>query len=187
MRRHVDNTAAGNVVDDDRNVDRVMDRLVVREQAILGRLVVVRGDDECSIGAGGLGVGGEADCLGGGVGPGAGDHRPPAGDDLDRQLDQVRAGADARITEIELNVLVQIVDITDDAERSLAEAATAIGDGITVADLVEIPYVLVGTVDEIAEKILRCRDRWGITYVAVRALDDFTPVIETVRRLEAGS
>jgi hypothetical protein len=104
---------------------------------------------------------------------------------LDHQIEQVCAGAAERIGEIELNALVQTVDVTDDAERSLAEMAETIGDGMTAAELAEIPYVLVGTVDEIADEVLRARDRWGITYFAVRSLDDFGPVIARVRELEA--
>ena len=103
----------------------------------------------------------------------------------DRQVEQVCAGAGTRIAEIELNALVQMVDVTDDAEQSLAREAELIGDGMTATELAEIPYVLIGTVDEIADEILRARDRWGITYFAVRALDDFAPVIARVRELEA--
>ncbi|WP_040495319.1 TIGR03621 family F420-dependent LLM class oxidoreductase [Ilumatobacter nonamiensis] len=106
-------------------------------------------------------------------------------DHLDDQLDQVRAGAGVRVGEIELNALVQVVEVTDDAERSLTAMAGEMGDGVGPDDLAQVPYVLVGTVEEIAEKILHCRDRWGITYFAVRALDEFVPVIERVRRLEA--
>ncbi|MGA9278110.1 TIGR03621 family F420-dependent LLM class oxidoreductase [Ilumatobacter sp.] len=105
-------------------------------------------------------------------------------DHLDAQLGQVRAGAGERIADIEVNVLVQVVDITADAERSLAQVAEMIDDGTTTTDLARIPYVLIGTVDEIAEKVLHCRDHWGITYFAVRALDDFAPVIDRVRQLE---
>lgn len=39
----------------------------------------------------------------------------------------------------------------------------------------------MGTVDEIAEHIVRCRDRWGISYLAVRELDGFEPVIRALR------
>ena len=104
---------------------------------------------------------------------------------LDRQVEQVCAGAGERIDQIELNALVQMVDVTDDAERSLASTAELIGDGMTPTELAAIPYVLIGTVDEIAHEILRARDRWGLTYFAVRALDDFGPVISRVRELEA--
>ena len=106
---------------------------------------------------------------------------------LDRQIEQVCAGAGDRIGEIELNALVQIVDITDDAERAREAIASRNGDGMTAAVLAETPYALIGTVEEIADEILRARDRWGITYFAVRALDEFAPVIERVRALEAGS
>ncbi len=108
-------------------------------------------------------------------------------DHLERQLDEVRAGAGERFDEIELNALVQLVTITDDAGAALAEVAAMIGDGTTTDELAEIPYVLTGSVEEIADKIVRCRDRWGITFFAVRMLDDFAPVIERVRELEERS
>ena len=47
--------------------------------------------------------------------------------------------------------------------------------------LPDIPYVLIGTVEEIVVKIRACRDRWGITYYSVRELDDFEPVIAALR------
>ncbi|MEL6893833.1 MAG: TIGR03621 family F420-dependent LLM class oxidoreductase [Actinomycetota bacterium] len=103
---------------------------------------------------------------------------------LDRQLEQVRAGADDRqeggLDDVELNALVQVVDITDDAERSIADLCSNV-DGLDPAELAEIPYVLIGTVDEIAAKLRRVRDRWGISYVTVRALDEFEPVIDALR------
>jgi hypothetical protein len=77
-----------------------------------------------------------------------------------------------------------MVDVTDDAEHSLVDAAELIGGGMTPTELEAIPYVLIGTVDAIAHEILRARDRWGITYFAVRTLEDFGPVIERVRELE---
>ena len=104
---------------------------------------------------------------------------------LDRQVEQICAGAGERIEQIELNALVQIVDVTDDDEQSLTNIAELIGDGMTATELAETPYVLVGTVDEIADEVLRARDRWGITYFAVRSLEDFAPVIARVRELEA--
>jgi probable F420-dependent oxidoreductase len=103
---------------------------------------------------------------------------------LDRQIDQVRAGAAERMHELEFNALVQVVEITDDGERSLDELAERLGGAMSVDELVEIPYALIGTVDEIVAKILRCRDRWGISYFAVRELDAFGDVIDEIRRLD---
>ena len=71
--------ARRDVVDEDRHVDRVVDRLVVPVEAFLGRLVVIGRDHQHGVGAGLLGVAGQLDRLGGGVGAGAGDHRHAAG------------------------------------------------------------------------------------------------------------
>ena len=71
--------AAGDVVDDDRQVDRVVDRPVVGVEAFLGRLVVVGRHDQGGVGAGALGVAGQADRLLGRVRAGAGDHRHAPG------------------------------------------------------------------------------------------------------------
>jgi probable F420-dependent oxidoreductase len=101
-------------------------------------------------------------------------------DHLDGQLDQIRAGAGARHDDVELNALVQVVDITDDRERSLAELARRI-DGLDPAQAGELPYLLIGTVDEIAEQLLRARERWGISYYVVRDLPAFAPVVQRVR------
>lgn len=99
---------------------------------------------------------------------------------LDRQLAQVRAGAGERMSEIELNALVQVVDITDDADAAVASLCERI-PALDPASARELPYVLIGTVDEIVAQLRRCRERWGITYFAVRALEEFAPVIAAAR------
>ncbi len=78
LDRHVDHRARRDVVDDDRDADRVVDRLEVLVEALLGRLVVVRRDDQHRVGARLLRVTGEVDRLAGVVRAGAGDHRHPA-------------------------------------------------------------------------------------------------------------
>ncbi len=85
--RHVDHRAAGDVVDDDRDADRVVDRLEMGVHAVLGRLVVIGRDDQDRVGADPLGMLGEPDRLGGAVRAGAGDDRDPALDLVDRDLD----------------------------------------------------------------------------------------------------
>ena len=46
----------------------------------------------------------------------------------------------------------------------------------------EIPYLLIGSVDEIVAHMLTCNERWGITYFVVRALDEFAPVLKALGR-----
>jgi hypothetical protein len=59
--------------------------------------------------------------------------------------------------------------------------------GLTAADALVTPFVALGTEQEIAEHLLRCRARWGISYHVVRKLDLFAPIIERVRRADAAS
>lgn len=99
---------------------------------------------------------------------------------LTTQVEQVRAGAGDRFADIELNALVQVVEITGDRDAALAAICDRV-DGLEPHHAAEIPYLLVGTVAEIASHIERCRDRWGIGYFVVRELDAFAPVIELLR------
>ncbi len=99
---------------------------------------------------------------------------------LDEQIDQVRAGAGARFDDIEFNAMVQVVQITDDREAALAKVVDRV-DGLTMEDASSTPYLLIGTVDEIVLQMMTCNERWGISYFAVRELDDFEPVLRALR------
>lgn len=65
----------------------------------------------------------------------------------------------------EFNALVQAVIVTDDgqaaAEKLVGEVA-----GLSLADALGTPFPALGTEDEIATHLLRCRARWGITWSA---------------------
>jgi hypothetical protein len=63
-----------NVVDQDRNSDRIIDRLEVQVHAFLGRLVVVRRHHQHRVSTGLLGMLGKFDRLLGRIGTGAGNH-----------------------------------------------------------------------------------------------------------------
>jgi len=91
-----------------------------------------------------------------------------------------RTGAGARFDEIELSALVQIVQVTDDAESAIDQLCSR-APGLTPDDVVEVPYALIGTADAIAEKLERCRSRWGISYFVVRDRQQFEPVIAQLR------
>ena len=52
---------------------------------------------------------------------------------------------------------------------------------MTVEDILATPYLCIGTHDEIAEHLIRCRERWGISYYSVRSVEEFGPVIELLR------
>jgi probable F420-dependent oxidoreductase len=99
---------------------------------------------------------------------------------LDEQIAQVRAGAGDRFADLELNALVQVFSITADRDAELREI-TDRWPTLSVDDASVIPYLMIGSIDEIVGHVRACRDRWGITYFVVRALDEFAPVIDAVR------
>jgi len=99
---------------------------------------------------------------------------------LDEQIEQIRRGAGDRFEHVELNAMVQAVEVTDDADAAIEAFCERVG-GVTPDQVAAIPYVLIGSVDQIVAKLRACRDRWGVTYYAVRVLDRFAPVIESLR------
>ena len=82
-----------------------------------------------------------------------------------------------------LEALVQHVEITPDADTVLA--AKAEESGVRLSDLREVPFMLVGTPDEIMAAVRRNRQRWGITRYAVRrnALDSLAPLLPRLAQL----
>jgi probable F420-dependent oxidoreductase len=78
-----------------------------------------------------------------------------------------------------IEALVQHVEITFDAEASAAVIADRIA-GATPTDVLDAPFIWIGTTDEIAARIGRHRDRWGVTRYVVR--QDAIEAAKGVRR-----
>jgi probable F420-dependent oxidoreductase len=94
----------------------------------------------------------------------------------------------------ELGALIQMVAVTDDADRVARaflddiEARVPPGTALpTVDDLLAAPFVLIGTVAEIVEQLWAARARWGFTRYTVRAgtLDAMTDVLRVLGEREA--
>ncbi len=49
---------------------------------------------------------------------------------------------------------------------------------MTVEDILSTPFLCIGTHREIADHLVTCRERWGISYFSVRDIDGFSPVLE---------
>lgn len=101
-------------------------------------------------------------------------------DHLEHQLATIDAAARGRRPE--LAALVQACEITDDRERALTDIVGRV-EGLTMENATEIPYLAVGSVDEVARQFIAARDRWGISYFTVRNVE-MAPVVARVRELE---
>ena len=99
---------------------------------------------------------------------------------LDATIAHLCQAAGERWDQLELNALVQAVIVTDDRRVAAAELASRV-EGLTTEHALEAPFVAIGTHDEIADHLLRCRDRWNISYFSARIIDDLAPVIDLVR------
>jgi len=92
--------------------------------------------------------------------------------------------AHGRAGDIEANLLIQLVAVTDDragvGEKFHAEFAPE----LSLDDFLSAPVVLIGTVDEIAGQLRERRQRYGISYICVHEpfLEEFAPVITALRR-----
>ena len=106
---------------------------------------------------------------------------------LENRIEHVRRQAGERFDGIELNVLVQRAQVTDQADAVVAEIAAQWRDGLgaslTEDDVAASPFILVGTVGEIAEKTDRLRSELGIGSVTVFAdrSEGFDEVVRSFR------
>jgi probable F420-dependent oxidoreductase len=97
---------------------------------------------------------------------------------IDERVRLVREMAGDRFPRLELNALVQRVVVTDD-RRGAAEELTHRWTQLSADEILESPYVLIGTIDQIVEDLQTRRARWGISYYVVQEpfLDAFAPVV----------
>jgi probable F420-dependent oxidoreductase len=99
---------------------------------------------------------------------------------LDRTVDHIRTNVGDRWPQLELNALIQQVIVTNDRMAAASEVAEQT-PGLSPHDALSTPFLAIGSQEEIAEHLLECSRRWGISYFTVRDLDAFEPVIARVR------
>jgi probable F420-dependent oxidoreductase len=94
-----------------------------------------------------------------------------------------RECAGERADQIEWHLLVQAVVDTTDRRAAAQRLLDQYGAMMSVGELLETPYVLIGTVEEMAEQLREHRDRYGFSYLTVHApyLEAFAPVIDRLR------
>jgi probable F420-dependent oxidoreductase len=95
------------------------------------------------------------------------------------RLQLMRDVAGSRYDHLELGALVQRVVVTDDRRSAAAELA-ARWTQLSPEEILESPYALIGTVDEMVEDLQARRARWGISHYAIHEpyLDAFAPVVQ---------
>ena len=98
----------------------------------------------------------------------------------DERVAYIRAQASDRAGALELHALIQAVVVTPN-RRAAAEKLVAEGDlNLTPDEVLETPFLLLGTVPEIAAQLRERRDRFGFSYLTVHepSMAALAPVIE---------
>ncbi len=97
---------------------------------------------------------------------------------VDERIRLVREVSGDRYAELELNALVQQVVVVDDRRRAAEELARR-WNQLAPDEILDSPYVLVGTVDQIIEELRTHRQRWGISYFTIFEpyISAFAPVV----------
>lgn len=91
----------------------------------------------------------------------------------------IREGAGDRFEQIELSMIPTIV-VTGNRDAAASAAALQHGwDGYTAADVLEMPSMLIGTVDEIIDALVRRREEFGFSYIIVsdKQMEELAPVV----------
>ncbi|MEO6703878.1 MAG: TIGR03621 family F420-dependent LLM class oxidoreductase [Jatrophihabitantaceae bacterium] len=98
------------------------------------------------------------------------------------RLHRIRLAAGDRVDRVELNIMVHAVYLTGDVSAA-AEFRGNYARHLPEADLPELPSLLCGTEQSIAEDILRFRAALGISYFTVLepAMADFARVLRQLR------
>lgn len=105
---------------------------------------------------------------------------------ISARVEMVRATAPPSADQSErpvLDALVQHLAITDDRAAAAEQVATVV-PGASAADVLSSPYVLLGTLDELANEIAQHYERWGFTSYVVRlpVFDAAVALMDHLRR-----
>jgi hypothetical protein len=97
-------------------------------------------------------------------------------DHFDRCLTWIRDAAPDRFDSIELQIVAFATRVVA-SQRAAVRTATMLG--LPGEEALELPIVLIGTPDELCERLLERRKRWGFTNIVVpgEAMESFAPVV----------
>jgi probable F420-dependent oxidoreductase len=97
-------------------------------------------------------------------------------DHYDRCLTWIRQAAPDRFDSIELQIMAFATRVVA-SQRAAVRTATMLG--LPGEDALELPIVLIGTPEELCERLLERRKRWGFTNIVVpgEAIESFAPVV----------
>ncbi|GLV59732.1 LLM class F420-dependent oxidoreductase [Dictyobacter sp. S3.2.2.5] len=105
---------------------------------------------------------------------------------LAQKVEWVRQAAGERFESLELNLLINRVIVTQDRQQAAEEYIRERGrPGATAEQLLANPYMFVGSIEQIVERIQQLREQFGISYFVLDA--DYMEVLAPVVARLAGA
>ncbi|GGW44555.1 LLM class F420-dependent oxidoreductase [Streptomyces lucensis JCM 4490] len=119
-------------------------------------------------------------------GAAAGSLQPLTAEELDERVARYRGLAAGRARPAELNLLIQLVAVTDDPGPVLKPLLERL-PGLTLEQALALPIVLAGPLDDVVAKVRAQRERFGFSYLTVLepSMEAFAPVMERLREESA--
>jgi probable F420-dependent oxidoreductase len=98
---------------------------------------------------------------------------------LQEKLAWVREAAGERFPQLELNLQITVAVVTEDRISTAQAIASALGIQADPELILSAPYVLIGTVEQIIERLYTLRERYGINYfvVPLAQMEELSPVV----------
>jgi len=95
----------------------------------------------------------------------------------DQKIEWIRAGAGSRFDDIELEIAAYFTVVTDDGAGVRGKMGPMFG--LSAEAMAEHPNVLIGSIDEICDRIVERRGRFGISYVSFgsSSMEAVAPVV----------
>lgn len=96
------------------------------------------------------------------------------------KLEWIRAGAGNRFDQIELSLIPTLLVTGDARARAAQLIAERNWNGVMVDDVLAMPSLLIGTIEEIVEIMKRRRQQFGFSYYIVsdKIADEFAPIVD---------
>ncbi len=81
----------------------------------------------------------------------------------EEKIGWIREAAGDRFPQLELNVTVFVVAVTNDRDHAADRIAS--GFGVSPQEVLQVPHVLIGSVEQMVDDLQERRERFGISYV----------------------
>lgn len=101
----------------------------------------------------------------------------------DQKIEWIKKTAGERFDALELNIHVLAIIITNDRQAAVEKIASDWKldmEKISIPELLESPYLLLGSKDEMIEELQRRRERYGVSYYSIfgeQYIDTLAPIV----------